>query len=79
MKTKRVPLWKKIISGGGWSLFTMFVWELMEEGIENLIALAISSVFAMFLVKALSTLAIVFATQGTKILIKKLVYIMLII
>lgn len=73
MKTKRVPLWKKIISGSGWSLFTMFVWELIEEGIENLIALAISSVFAMFLVKALSTLAIVFATQGTKILIKKLV------
>lgn len=76
MKTKQTSIWKKLISGSGWSLFTMFVWELIEEGIENLIALAISSVFAMFLVKALSTLAIVFATQGTKIIIKKLVMVL---
>lgn len=73
MKTKQTPIWKKLFSGSGWSLFTLFVWELIEEGLENLIALAISSVFALFLVKALSTLAIVSATQGTKLLIKKLV------
>ena len=73
MKTKRTTILNKLVSGSGWSLFTMFVWELIEEGLENLIAIAISGVFALFLVKALSTLAIVFATQGTKILVKKLV------
>lgn len=63
--------WKKIFSGGGWALFTMFVWEMVEEVLENAIAYVISSAFAMFITKAISTFAVITATQGIKSLLKK--------
>lgn len=49
----------------------MFVWELLEEGLETFIAFAISSVCAIFVVKALSTIGVVFATQGIKVAVKR--------
>lgn len=67
---KAKTFWRKLFSSGGWAFFVMFVWELVEEVLENLIALALSSAFAVFLAKALSTLAIVTATTG----IKKMIY-----
>ncbi|NCU39922.1 hypothetical protein EOL99_03450 [Candidatus Falkowbacteria bacterium] len=62
---------KKLYSGSGWALFTMFVWELVEEGLENLIAMVLSSGIALFVTKALSTLAIITATQGIKVALKR--------
>lgn len=73
MKTKQ-SLWGKIFSGSGWAVFTVFVWELVEEGLENLIALAISGTCAFFIVKAMSTFGIVLATQGIKVLIKSCLF-----
>ena len=61
---------KSFFKGSGWALFTMFIWELVEEGLENLIAFAISSACAFFILKAISTLGIVLTTQGIKVLIK---------
>ena len=51
-------------------MLVMLIWELLEEGLETFIAFAISSVCAIFVVKALSTLGVVVATQGIKTLIK---------
>lgn len=62
---------KRLCSGSWWALFTMFIWELVEEGLESFIAFCISEVVAMFVVKALSTLAIIGATQGIKVCIKR--------
>lgn len=61
----------KLFKGSWWALFTMFVWELVEEGLESLIAFCVSEVVAIFVVKALSTLAIIGATQGIKVCIKR--------
>ena len=61
----------RLFSGSGWALFTMFIWELIEEAVENLIAFCISEVVALFVVKALSTLAVIGATQGIKVCIKR--------
>lgn len=73
MKTKQ-SLWQRLCATGGWSVFTMFVWELIEEGIESLIAVMLSSALALFLIKAISTLGIVVATQTIKVLIKRFLY-----
>ena len=73
MKTKQ-SLSGKIFSWSGWAVFTMFVWELIEEGLENLLAFAISGACAFFIVKAISTLGIVLATQGIKVLIKSFLF-----
>lgn len=69
-KPKRT-LSQRLFSGSGWALFTMFVWELVEEALENLIAYALSSAVALFITKALSTLAIITATQGIKVSLKR--------
>lgn len=61
----------KIFSGTYLALFTMFVWEMVEEALEGLIAYALSSVVAIFVTKVLSTFAIVSATQGIKVTIKR--------
>lgn len=61
----------RLFSGSWWALFTMFIWELVEEVVENLIAFCISEVIALFVVKALSTLAVIGATQGIKVCIKR--------
>ena len=52
-------------------MLVMLIWELLEEGLETLIAFAISSVCAIFVVKALSTLGVVVATQGIKVAMKR--------
>ena len=62
---------QKLFSGSLWALFTMFVWELVEEGLEQLIAFCISEVIALFFVKALSALAIIGFTQGIKVCLKR--------
>ena len=49
----------------------MLIWELLEEGLETFIAFAISSLCAIFVVKALSTLGVVFATHGIKVVVKR--------
>lgn len=64
-------LMNKLFSGSGWALFTMFIWEMVEELLENLIAYAVSSAVALFITKALSTLLIITATQGIKVSIKR--------
>ena len=63
-----------IISSASWSIFTMFVWEFLEEGLESIIAITLSSAVAIFVTKALSTLAVITATQGVKVGIKRFVY-----
>lgn len=68
---KKKTLCDKLFSGSGWALFTMFVWELVEECLENAIAYMLSSAIAIFVTKALSTLFIITATQGIKVVIKK--------
>ena len=56
---------KWLLTSGGTAI-TVFSWELLEEALENVIALGISSVIAV-----LSTFLLVFATQGIKLGIKK--------
>lgn len=68
---KKRTLSSRLFSGSGWAIFTMFVWEMVEEGLEDLIAVALSSAVALFVTKALSTLAIITATQGIKVAIKR--------
>ena len=58
---------KWLLASGG-AIITVFSWELIEEALENFIALGISSVIAV-----LSTFLLVFATQGVKLGIKRLV------
>lgn len=64
----------KLLSSAGWSLFIVFVWEIVEEGLESLIAFALSSAVAVFVTKAISTLAIVGTTQGIKVSVKRFVF-----
>ena len=65
---------RKFVSSSGWAFFVMFVWELVEELLENLIAIGVSSVAAVFVAKALSTFAIISATTGIKSAIKKFLF-----
>lgn len=58
---QKQPL-KKLFTGGGWTLFTLFIWEMMEEVIEESIAFGISAFFA----NAISTLVVIGITQITK-------------
>ena len=71
MQKPKQHFWSKIFSGTYLALFTMFVWEMVEEALEGLIAYALSSVVAIFVTKVLSTFAIVSATQGIKVTIKR--------
>lgn len=61
----------RLFTGSWWALFTMFVWELVEESLEGAIAFCVSEVFTLFIVKALSALAIIGITQGIKVCIKR--------
>lgn len=62
--------WKqRLLKGSGWTFLSVFVWELMEEGLENLIAFAITSAVVAFATKAL---AVVFTTQLIKVSLKKI-------
>ena len=57
--------WKDIFQGSGLTFIVVFVMEMIEEGLENLIALGISTLF--------STVLLVCFTQLAKIGLKKLV------
>lgn len=65
-RSKHSPLWGKLFSGSGWTVVTIFLWECVEEGLETLIAFALSSVLAIFLTKLLSTVVVIAAAQGLK-------------
>ena len=66
-KKERTHNIKWLLASGGTAI-TVFSWELLEELLENVIALGISSAIAV-----LSTFLLVFATQGVKIGIKKII------
>lgn len=61
---------KWLLTSGG-TVITVFSWELLEEALENVIALGISSAIAV-----LSTFLLVFATQGVKLGVKKIIKIL---
>ncbi len=50
----------------GWAVFSVITWEVVEELIEEVIAFWLSSAFALFITKTITTLGIVFATIGLK-------------
>ena len=64
-KKERTHNLKWLLASGGTAV-TVFSWELLEEALENVIALGISSAIAV-----LSTFVLVFVTQGVKIGIKR--------
>lgn len=60
------PLWKRIFKVSGLPLLILFLSELIEELLEEAIAFGITSVFTMFLAKALSVVGVVLLTQVIK-------------
>lgn len=65
MSNKRRIDWKEFFQGSGMTFVVVYAMELLEEGLENLIALGISTLF--------STVLLVCLTQFTKLGLKKLV------
>lgn len=65
MPNQKRTRFKDLFQGSGLTFIVVFLMEMIEEGLENLIALSISAVF--------STILLVFATQLTKLGIKKLI------
>lgn len=63
---KKEPLFKRIFKSSGLPLFLLFISELIEELLEEAIAFGISSVFTIFVSKALSVVGIVLLTQVVK-------------
>ena len=61
--------WKDIFQGSGLTFVVVFAMEMLEEGLENLIALGISTLF--------STVLLVCLTQLSKIGLKKLIKFMM--
>ena len=59
---KKQPLWKRIFKISGLPVLTVFIWEMMEELLEEAIAFGITS----FITKALSTILVIGITQLTK-------------
>lgn len=57
--------WKDVFQGSGLTFVVVFAMEMLEEGLENLIALGISTLF--------STVLLVVLTQASKIGLKKLI------
>lgn len=49
----------------------MFIWELVEEGLEYLIAFAITNTVTYFAIKVISTFAIMGGTIAVKTIIKR--------
>lgn len=64
----------KLYKSSGWALFTVFTWELVEEGLESLIAFVLTNTLALFIAKVLSTVAIVVSTQAIKTGMKKFMF-----
>jgi hypothetical protein len=67
VEKERTHNWKWLLTSGG-AVVTVFSWELLEEVLENVIALGISSAIAV-----LSTFLLVCATQGIKLGVKRLI------
>ena len=67
VEKERTHNWKWLLTSGG-AVVTVFSWELLEEVLENVIALGISSAIAV-----LSTFLLVCATQGLKLGVKRLI------
>lgn len=65
MPNQKRTRFKDLIQGSGLTFIVVFVMEMIEEGLENLIAFGISAMF--------STVLLVCATQLTKLGIKKLI------
>ena len=61
--------WKEMFQGSGLTFVVVFAMEMLEEGLENLIALGISTLF--------STVLLVCLTQLSKIGLKKLIKFMM--
>lgn len=57
---------------GGWVVFSVITWEVVEELLEELIAFWLSSAFVLFITKTITTIGIVIATIGLKKLIFRL-------
>lgn len=62
---KKQSHWSKFWKGSGITGLTVLVWEILEELLENVIAIGISAIF--------STALLLVATQGIKLGIKKLI------
>ena len=71
---KRKGFLHKLFHGTGTAIFALFVWELLEEALENAIAYCISWGMTLFAMKVISTIGIVVATQGIKVAIKKFLF-----
>lgn len=65
MPNKKRTRFKDLFQGSGLTFIVVFLMEMIEEGLENLIAFGISAMF--------STVLLVCATQLTKLGIKKLI------
>ena len=65
MSNDRRMHWKDVFQGSGLTFVVVFAMEMLEEGLENLIALGISTLF--------STVLLVVLTQASKIGLKKLI------
>ena len=71
---KRKGFLHKLFHGSGNAVFALFVWELIEEALENAIAYFISWGLAIFAIKVVSTIGIIVATQGVKTGIKRFLF-----
>lgn len=71
---KSKGIWHKLFHGSGTAIFALFVWELLEEALENAIAYCISWGLTLFAMKVISTIGIVVATQGIKVAIKRFLF-----
>lgn len=69
MSNDRRIHWKDVFQGSGLTFVVVFAMEMLEEGLENLIALGISTLF--------STVLLVVLTQASKIGLKKLIKLMM--
>lgn len=65
MSSNKRMRWKELFQGSGLTFVVVFAMEMLEEGLENLIALGISTLF--------STVLLVCVTQLSKIGLKKLI------
>lgn len=65
MPQEKRTRWKEMLSGSGLTFTVVFAMEMIEEGLENLIALGISTLF--------STVLLVCITQLTKLGLKRLI------
>lgn len=71
LKFDRANIFKLLFIGTGRSIFTMFVWELVEEALEYAIAYFVSSVVTLLIAKVLTTLTIITITQAIKVALKR--------